>query len=381
MTDIMYFLEFFYMSTPLPYSAPSVWLAEGQSSQRDMLLALQQMKANPSLALNVIASHRHERPEILQCADRVYQEPYAPGTDWDTQQQQRVDFVLSHASEQGVKVLLTGQNSRYYEARRPEFEAAGIRLLTGAMDTDTLKMLNNKAEFMAYCQAHDIPVAQGWRFDNLAELEALLNKHHHLPLCVKPIQGIFAQGFWRLDTGVDVAWDSFSHLYETDEKTIHIDEFLHAYANSQWVSQRPIPMLLMPYLPGQEYSVDVVCERGEVLAAVTRYKVGRVQHVGFDDAVMDLVTKVVATVNADGIISVQTKADEVGNHQVLEINSRPSGGIGYTDHAFIDKQALNLTQLAFAYWAGLIEKPNLAQVRESITPCAVRSLMTSVRIS
>ncbi|WP_410724785.1 ATP-grasp domain-containing protein, partial [Burkholderia sp. SIMBA_019] len=32
----------------------------------------------------------------------------------------------------------------------------------------------------------------------------------------------------------------------------------------------------------------------------------------------------------DGIVSVQTKADDSGQHRVLEINSRPSGGIGYT---------------------------------------------------
>jgi carbamoylphosphate synthase large subunit len=360
----------------------SVWLAEGQSSQRDMLLSLQALKAQ-QMPLHIIASHRHDRPEILGCADMAYREPHflPQGLSVEALPQARVDFVRQHAIEQGVQVLLTGRNSSYYEAERATFAKAGIRLLTGATSTQTLALLEDKASFTAHCEAHDIAVASGWRFDNLAELEVLLETHAHLPLCVKPITGIFAQGFWRLDTGNREPWDSFNHLYFTDDKKIQLAAFLHAYAHSHMVADKPIPMLLMPYLSGQEYSIDAVCEQGEVLAAVTRYKEGAMQYIGYDESVMAVVKKVVASVKADGIISIQTKADDHGNHKVLEINARPSGGIAYTDHAFGKANALNLTQLAFAYWAGLIDKPNLEQVRATITPCSVRPLMSSVKVA
>ena len=94
---------------------------------------------------------------------------------------------------------------------------------------------------------------------------------------------------------------------------------------------------------------------------------------------MAVVIRLVAALKADGIISVQTKADDHGIHRVLEVNSRASGGIGYTDHAF-ENGTMNLTQLAFAYWSGMIDKPNLVDVCHSITPCVVRPLMTSVKI-
>lgn len=359
------------MSKTLPNHPISVWLAEGQSSQRDMLQSLQQLKHRQKLPLTIIASHRHERPEILGCTDIAYREPV-------DNPQARVDFVLEHAKHHHVKVLLTGRNSIDYEARRADFEQAGIRLLTGASDCDTLAMIDDKAQFTAFCQRHDIAVASGWRFDNLAQLQNLLTQHSDIPLCVKPITGIFAQGFWRLDTGLSQPWDSFEHLYFTDAKKIHVNEFIHAYANSQLVTDKPIPMLLMPYLSGKEYSIDVVCERGEVLAAVTRYKQHSEQHVGDDEAVMDLVVRLVKAVHCDGIISIQTRADAAGKQHVLEINSRPSGGIGYTDHVF--GEHLNLTQLAFAYWAGLIDTPTLADFRQTIVPCVVRPLMTSVKI-
>ena len=359
----------------------AAWLAEGQSSQRDMLASLQALKGVTEDPIVVIASHRHNRPEIFECADISYNEPYtAPSEDTQLITDPvipRWQFVLAHAQQYHVKVLLTGRNGIDYEAHRDKFEAAGIRLLTGATSVKALESIDDKFAFMQHCHAHDIPVANAWRFDNTAELEALLSQHGDQPLCVKPVVGIFAQGFWRLDSGKteDSTYDSFEHLYFTEEKKINTAQFIQAYANSEMVHERPIPMLLMPYLSGQEYSIDVVCEYGEVLAAVTRHKTGKIQHIGYEHSVMEVVIPLIKAFGCDGIVSVQTKADDDGQHRVLEINSRPSGGIGYTSHSGID-----LTQVGFSYWLGLTEKPKLADCIQRIAPCQVRSIMTSVKV-
>ena len=367
----------------------AAWLAEGQSSQRDMLASLQALKAQSDKPFSIIASHRHNRPEIFEFADIVYREPSASATDSDEQVLlspvepllPRWEFVLEHAKNNNVKVLLTGRNGIDYEAHREKFAAAGIRLLTGATSVAALEAIDDKFAFMQQCHEHDIPVADAWRFDNVAELEALLAAHGHQPLCVKPVTGIFAQGFWRLgkvwETDKEAAeqYDSFEHLYFTEEKKINTTQFINAYANSLMVHERPIPMLLMPYLSGQEYSIDVVCEYGEVLAAITRYKTGKIQHIGYEQAVMDVVIPLIKAFGCDGIVSVQTKADDDGQHRVLEINSRPSGGIDYTTHSGVD-----LTQVGFAYWLGLTAKPVLADISQQITLCQVRSIMVGVKI-
>lgn len=112
-----------------------------------------------------------------------------------------------------------------------------------------------------------------------------------------------------------------------------------------------------------------------MLAAITRHKVGKVQYVGYDTDVMAVVIPLIQAFGCDGIVSVQTKADDAGVHHVLEINSRPSGGIGYTKHCGVD-----LTQIAFAYWLGWTDKPVLAEVAKQINPCQVRSIMVSVKL-
>lgn len=361
---------------------PAAWLAEGQSSQRDMLASLQTLKAKTATPLSVIASHRQNRPEIFEFADEIYCEPAdnAASENIDSIDDQTIprwQFVLDHAKQNNVKVLLTGRNGADYETHREAFSAASIRLLTGATSVSALESIDDKFAFMQHCQAHDIPVAESWRFDNTDELNALLAQHGHQPLCVKPVTGIFAQGFWRLDTGKDIdeQYDSFEHLYFTDAKKITTKQFVSAYANSEMVQDRPIPMLLMPYLAGQEYSIDVVCEYGEVLAAVTRHKTGKFQHIGYDESVMAVVIPLIKAFGCDGIVSVQTKANGDGQHRVLEINSRPSGGLGYTTHSGVD-----LTQVGFAYWLGLTDKPKLADIVQQMISCQIRSITTSVKI-
>lgn len=373
------------MSESIP---KAVWLAEAQSSQRDMLAGLQTLKSKYPSSFTVIASHRKNRPEIFEFADTIYREPHSQATFADVAPSEisdaiatpRWQFVLEHARQNNVKVLLTGRNSKAYEAQREQFSAAGIRLLTGATDVDTLSMIDDKFAFMQYCHTHNIPVVQSWRFDTIDELTTLLAEHDHQPLCVKPVTGIFAQGFWRLDTGTDENgntdyWDSFEHLYFTEDKKISTTQFLAAYRNSQMLKEQPIPMLLMPFLSGQEFSIDVVCEYGEVLAAVTRHKTGKVQHIGYDESVMAVVIPLIKACGCDGIVSVQTKADDNGQHCVLEINSRPSGGIGYTSHSGVD-----LTQVGFGYWLKLTDKPNVDEIAAQIVPCQVRSIMMSVKI-
>jgi len=90
---------------------------------------------------------------------------------------------------------------------------------------------------------------------------------------------------------------------------------------------------------------------------------------------MEVVTALIKAFNCDGIVSVQTKQNDEGQHCVLEINSRPSGGIGYTAHSGID-----LTQIGFGYWLGLTDKPKLSDSIEQITPCQIRSIVTSVKV-
>lgn len=329
----------------------AVWLLEGQSSQRDLLQALR--PALPA-AIPLYASHRKNRPEITDCADQAWQEP--------SHDAERVQWILQTAQQQQVTLVWAGRRGQVYEPHRAAFDALGIDLITGARCLQDLLDLDSKAIFAERCQQAGIPVANGWVIHNgqqLAEVVAAQRGQH--ALCIKPVHGVFGEGFWRLIDDLS----PFRCFLSPDDRRVNTQLFIDSYASQT----EPKPMLVMPYLSGTEYSVDMVCEDGQVVAAVARDKrADKTQCLMLDHEVITLAKRVVALFGCDGIVNLQSKADADGQQHVLEINARPSGGIGYTMHT-----GLNLAAICVLRRLGL---PLPAMPTRS--PVIVRPLTTSV---
>ncbi|MFA9203013.1 MAG: ATP-grasp domain-containing protein [Flavobacteriales bacterium] len=330
-----------------------VWLLEGQSSQRDLLQALRPVLP-PDIAL--YASHRKFRPEITDCADHAWQEP--------ADDAERVHWVLDTAQQHQIKLVWAGRRGQVYEPHRAAFVAAGIDLITGATCLQDLLDLDSKAIFAERCEQAGIPVASGWVVENGVQLAEVVAAHHEQhALCIKPVHGIFGEGFWRLIDDLS----PFRCFLTPDDRRVNTQLLIDSYS----AQTEPKPMLVMPYLSGQEYSVDMVCEAGQVIAAVARDKrEDKSQCLMLEHEVIELARRVVALFNCDGIVNLQSKADAHGQQHVLEINARPSGGIGYTMHT-----GLNLAAICVLRRLGM-PIPEM----QTQSPVIVRPLTSSVLI-
>ena len=76
--------------------------------------------------------------------------------------------------------------------------------------------------------------------------------------------------------------------------------------------------------------MDILADNGQVLAAVARRKDGSLQYLEHEGAAFELACACARVMKADGLVNVQTRHDHHGQPLLLEINMRPSGGIGYT---------------------------------------------------
>jgi biotin carboxylase len=289
-----------------------IWFLEGQSSQRDIIAGVRAALPN---SIRIFASHRHSRPEITGLADIAWQEP----KDDD----ERLDWVISQAQKHAIKIVLAGRNGEVYEAQRATFAAAGLQLVTGALSLDTFKRVDDKSIFTREALAAGLACIPAI---TVASMDELLEAYQRLsvdgPVCVKPTRGIYGQGFWRLDDEVD----PFRCFANADARQVNAAVFASAYGQSE----SPKPLLVMPYMPGSECSVDMVCEAGKAVAYVGRRKLGLIQTFAREGAAIELAIRAAEHFGCDGIINVQTRDDAQGNPQLLEINLRYSGGIGYT---------------------------------------------------
>lgn len=129
------------------------------------------------------------------------------------------------------------------------------------------------------------------------------------------------------------------------------------------------PLVLMPYLRAR-FSVDILADKGEILAAVGRRKEGAIQYLVNEGSARELACDCARVMKADGLVNVQTRNDVNGNPVLLETNMRPSGGVGYTLHS-----GVNLPGLFAAFKLGLMSEDAVIQsARNTFSPVAVRSI-------
>lgn len=342
----------------------TIWLMEGLSSQRDIILGIQDFFKNTNKEITVIASHRHNRNEILSLADIALIEP--------VEDEQRLDFITSTVKHYGIQAVHTGRNCQWFEAHRQDIESLGVTLTTGATNTAMFTLADDKVEFAHAMKAKGLPVVPSLRIESAQALRHQIDLNAHAKdnkklLCVKPVIGIYGMGFWRFDDNA-TPMSAFTH---PDNRKVHPEMYFHALEQQEDFE----PLVLMPYLPGPEYSVDMLVEKGNVIAAVARRKEGALQYLEQSGPAYELGKKCAQIMQADGLVNVQTRNNDLGDPVLLEINMRPSGGIGYTRHSGVNLPALfALRQLGIM---DEIQAKLLAT--ESFSPAVVRSMTGVIR--
>ncbi|KOC90807.1 ATP-grasp domain-containing protein [Winslowiella iniecta] len=339
-----------------------IWLMEGLSSQRDIIQGITAFSKSHQVDVEVFASHRHQRNEILSQADFALLEP--------ADEQQRLNFILTTVNKYAIQAIHTGRNALWFETHRAAIEACGVRLATGATRPDLLELADDKVAFAQLMEKHGLPVVPSIRVNSAAELRQLIAASPFSePLCIKPVTGIYGMGFWRFDDSVS-PMATFTH---PENRKVNAGLYLNALEESDSFE----PLVLMPYLPGPEYSVDILAERGTVLAAVARRKEGALQYLENSGEAFELAKACAQVMGADGLVNVQTRNDSSGKPVLLEINMRPSGGIGYTRFS-----GVNLPGLFALRQLGLMEPQAIIDEASRVfSPATVRSVTDVINYS
>lgn len=330
------------------------WLAEGYASQRDMALAIR--AAYPDIRL--LVSHRDERPEILGCGDVSLREPQ--------DEAERLAFIEETVRRYAVTLVHAGRRGRWFESRRSRLESLGVRLSTGACREDAFELADNKLLFSERMREAGLPVVPALLMEQADDLRDALrvSPFGGARLCVKPVRGVYGQGFRILDDGVGLR----SVLADTAGRRVPSGWYLRLLEES------PEPLLLMPYCEGNEYSVDMLVRQGRMLCAVQRRKNGAYQHLERPGAATEIACECARLLECDGLVNIQLIEAEKGRPLLLEANLRPSGGIGYGLCA-----GCNLP----AFWAGslldrLTPEETAERAARDFRPVTIRPLTVAV---
>jgi carbamoylphosphate synthase large subunit len=318
-----------------------IWFNQGYSSVRDALVMIGE-EAGSNVRL--LASHRDPYAPVMHVADEVLVEPKAARSTPEGEAAY-LDFCLQTCAERGVELFVAQAGRVMLAAHSQAFAAIGTKLLVPA-DSETLQLIDDKARFYEVALAAGIPMPWTREISDVDGFDAALAEldGRELRACVKPPQGVFGGGFWRLKRERAL----FATLMNPDSHEIGRAAMREALAASP--GQR---LLVLEYLAGPEWSLDCVCKDGELVVGVGRRKLGRVQRLEVDGPIYDIARHAVRRFGLSGLINIQCKAaDREGRDvRLLEINSRMSGGCLYTRYS-----GVKLPWIHVALELGLIDR-------------------------
>jgi hypothetical protein len=274
---------------------------------------LQQLRDNPDEhAVRLYASHPDPDSPVLTGADVVIGEPEADAGGYGGR-------VLEACERHGIEVLWPTSQSIAVAGVADRLRSRGTVVISAP--TKVLQLCADKAATYAVAAEAGIPVPPHHVVHTGAELMAAYDDlARDGAVCVKPTFGAGANGFRVLRPGRPGVVEIFGPI----QPIALLDDVVQALDQPT-----SMPLLVMPFLPGAEFSVDVLAEDGRLHAALIRRKTDDRRRVDLleDPDVTRIVAAVAAAVGLSMLANVQLRCDGSGRLWLLEVNARASGGL------------------------------------------------------
>jgi hypothetical protein len=301
-------------------------------------------QADEEVPLEFLVSHRHEHFAGYAVADEAFLEPAGLSSEVYLQ------WVLETVRERQVECIVPGHEQSLLTANTAAIEALGCRVFA-AGPAHVLPRIHRKD--LVYEDSSALvnlpPYAVCHSPTEARRLVAELEDGGRREVCLKPCVSVYGKGFTRI-TAMPYRATSWRPLVDH-------------WARDQAAMAVFWPHMVMEFLPGHEYSVDIAARHGTVLAAVTRRKPRTAggQLLADIPEISEAARRLVSLYSLNGIINVQFRENIAGTPHLLEINPRASGGIGMSCLAGINIPAVAFRGFLEPGWTPPAQRPLLGR--------------------
>lgn len=263
----------------------------------------------------VIGTNKQYNSVIRLVCDEWYEEPDITGDEY-------IDYCVDFCRKHKIDVFVPRKNMVDISQNRDKFTAIGTKVLVD--DYDKIQMLNDKVEtYNLFKDCEGIHVPDYYLVNTADELknayEKLKEKHDRI--CIKFVRDEGGMSFRRIIESRDrydmlrfypSASVVYKELIEILEEHGHFDD-----------------MMVMPFLPGDEISVDCL-KTDSGLIAIPRIKSSsRHECISYDDEIMRMSEIIMECIQLECPCNIQFKIKD-NIPYLLEINTRMSGGLQMT---------------------------------------------------
>lgn len=291
-----------------------MWFNQAYRGTFQLIGQLREGAAADGLSLHVVGTHTTSSTPFLQACDVALRErDELTGDAW-------VEHALAFCAEHDIEVFVPGRERAAIAGAAESFAHAGVRLMVSPLPA--LTVLADKGRTHDWAHSRGIPIPRSRVVRSAAQFRAGYDELRALGLevCMKPLVDHGAHGFRVLSETAG----HYDELLSLPGPRIHPDRVEHLMAEQNSVA----PWLVSEYLDGEEISIDVLSDDGELLAAVPRSKSGpQWTRLLVDDPVaLEIATAVVKDLRLRYLSNVQVRYG-AGSCRLLEVNARAASGL------------------------------------------------------
>jgi len=260
----------------------------------------------------IIGSNEHPFSPIMTVCDEWYQEPVLKG-------EQYVSFCLDFCRRHGVDLFMPRREMVAISKYKQRFADQGIKVMVD--DYQYVSVLNQKHDAYEFFKRQNVGVVPDFFIaTNVGQFrdayDALSQKYKWV--CFKFVHDEGGKSY-RL---IDNQRNGYAALFKKQTTRIRFDAAVEALSEKETFS----PLMVMPFLPDEEVSVDCLStSRG--LIAIPRIKDStRIERVRYDKDILKTCEDFYQQMPLECPCNIQFKYLD-GIPYLLEVNTRMSGGI------------------------------------------------------
>ena len=284
-----------------------------------------------------IASNENQDSPIMKACDEWYQEPVLKGKEY-------VDFCLDFCEKHSIDVFMPRRGMVEISKYKKQFEQAGTKVMVD--DYPHVSLLNDKAAAYDYFRKEGIGVVPDYYLvTNAAQFE---DAYHTLAekygwVCFKFVHDEGGKSY-RL---IDNSRRGYAALFKKITTRLTYEEAIDALSERETFS----PLMVMPYLPGNEISVDCLKTSHGIIAIPRLKDYSRIERIHYDDGLLETCEKLLDKIPLECPCNIQFKYLN-DTPFMLEVNTRMSGGT----HLSCAATGVNIPDIAVNKLLG-IDKP------------------------
>lgn len=276
------------------------------------------LRENGERHIQLIGADMNHDDTILQMVDRYYQVPRGDDPSY-------ADALLDICIKEKVDVVIPIMSAELeiLSRNREKFKKNGT--IVSVSDEKNLRIANNKLALFEFLKRVNLPAPHFCEVKSVVDVDAAIEMIG-TPIVFKASEGSGSRGM-RI---IDPEKSRFDILFHEKPNSCYttLKEFKETLAEGEMPE-----MLAMEYLPGNEYTVDLLADKGKVVYSLCRRGLNVQSSIILDGIVEDkpeiihLCNSIAERLCLDGNIGFDIKEREDGTPVVMECNPRATAGI------------------------------------------------------